>query len=190
MAASKPSKDHQGQDSVLLHANHQWQKNLFEDPEVLLAVELSSWPWSLQELAHGANARVQSRWGAQSGCRQRPHQLDNVELDGSNKAEAACQVKASSKPTSVPRLGLSFPRLLFLIGTAIPERRLKIFCWEWGMGPRETTRKNEILFYRTSTYIIGNMPSTDALRNKAKRIILLIVWNAIGQEILANFVVK
>jgi hypothetical protein len=37
-AASEPSKDHQGQDSILLHANHQWQKNLFDDPEVLLAV--------------------------------------------------------------------------------------------------------------------------------------------------------
>jgi hypothetical protein len=31
--------DHQGQASVLLHANHQQQKNLFEDPEVLLAAE-------------------------------------------------------------------------------------------------------------------------------------------------------
>ncbi len=58
------------------------------------------------------------------------------------------------------------------------------------MGPQETTRKNKILFYRTSTYVIGNMPSTDVLRNKSKRIILLIAWNAIGQEILANFVVK
>jgi hypothetical protein len=42
VAASKLSKDHQEQDSVLLHANHQWQKILFEDPEVLLAVELGS----------------------------------------------------------------------------------------------------------------------------------------------------
>ncbi len=41
-----------------------------------------------------------------------------------------------------------------------------------------------------STYIVGNMPSTDVLRNKSKGIILLIAWNAIGQEILANFVVK
>ncbi len=29
-AASKPSKDHQGQDSVSLHADHRRQKNLFE----------------------------------------------------------------------------------------------------------------------------------------------------------------
>jgi hypothetical protein len=37
---SKPSKDHQEQASTLLHTNHQWQKNLFKDPEVLLAAEL------------------------------------------------------------------------------------------------------------------------------------------------------
>jgi hypothetical protein len=43
-----------------------------------------------------------------------------------------------------------------------------------------------------STYIVGNMPSTDVLRNESERIILLIAWNAIGQEILilANFIVK
>ncbi len=65
--------------------------------------------------------------GGTSGRRQRPHQLDGVELDGSNKAEAACQVEASSKPTSVPMLGMSFPRLPFPVGTAVPPRRLKIF---------------------------------------------------------------
>jgi hypothetical protein len=99
--------------SVLLHTDHWWQKNLFEDPEVPLAAELVSWPWRLQEQAHGASARAPSRWGAQSGCRQRPRQLDDVELDSSNKAEAAHQVKASSKPTSVPTLGMSLPRLPF-----------------------------------------------------------------------------
>jgi hypothetical protein len=144
----------------------------------------------LQEQAHGASAQVPSQWGAQSGCRQRPHQLDNVELDGSNKAEAACQVKASSKPTSIPMLGMSFPRLPFLVRTAVLPRRLNFFCWEWEMGPLETTRKNEISFYSTSTYVIGNMPWMDVLRNESKRIILLIVWNAIGREILAKFVVK
>jgi hypothetical protein len=90
--------------------------------------------------------------------------------------------QAASQPAS--------QRLPFLVGTAIPQRRLKIFRWEREMGPRETTRKNEILFYRTSTYVVGNMPSMDVLRNESKRIILLIIWNAIGQEILANFVVK
>jgi hypothetical protein len=189
-AVSKPSKDHQGQGSVLLHANHWWQKILFEDPEVLLAAELGLWPWRLQVQAHGASAQALSWWGAQSCCRQRPHQLDDVELDGSSKAEAACQVEASSKPTSVPMLGMSFPRLPFLIGTAVPPRRLKMFRWAREMGPQETTRKNEILFYWTSTYVVGNMPSADVLRNESKRIFLLIVWNAIGQEILANFVVK
>ncbi len=166
------------------------KKNIFKDPQVPLAVELGSWPWRLQEQAHGASARAQSQWGTQFGHRQRPHQLEDVELDGSNKAEAACQVKASSNLTSIPMLGMSFSRLPFLVGTAILPRRLKIFLWEWEMGPRETTRKNEILFYWTSTYIVRNMPSTDVLRNKSKWIILLIVWNAIGQEILANFVVR
>ncbi len=66
----------------------------------------------------------------------------------------------------------------------------QFFCCQWEMGPQETTRKNKILFYRTSTYVLGNMPSTDVLRDESKWIILLIAWNAIGWEILANFVVK
>ncbi len=163
---------------------------LFEDPEVPLAAELGSWPWRLQEQTHGVSLRAPSQWGAQSGHRQRPCQLDNVELDSSNKAEAACQVRASSKPTSIPMLSMSLPRLPFLIGTAVPPRHLKFFGCQREMGPQETTRKNEILFYRTSTYVLGNMPSMDVLRNESKQIILLITWNAIGQEILANFVVK
>ncbi len=52
--------------------------------------------------------------GSQSGPWQRPGQLDNVELDSSNNAEAAHRVEASSKPTSVPMLGISLPRLPFL----------------------------------------------------------------------------
>ncbi len=138
----------------------------------------------------GGIARAPSRWGAQSGRRQRPHQLEDVELDGSNMVEAARQVKASSKPTSVPTLGMSFLKLPFFVGTAVPPRRLNFFCWEQELGPRETTHENEILFYQTSTYVVGNMPSTDVLRNESKQIILLIVWNSIGQEILANFVVR
>ncbi len=59
-AASKPSKDHQGWDSVLLQADHWLQTNLFKDPEVSLPAELGSWPWRLQEQAHGASARAQS----------------------------------------------------------------------------------------------------------------------------------
>ncbi len=166
------------------------RKILFEDPKVPLMAELGLWPWRLQEQAHGASVQAPSRWGAQSGHRQRLRQLDNVELDSSNKAEAARWVKASSKPTSIPTLGMSLPRLPFLVGTAVLLRRLKIFRCHWEMGPREITRKNKISFYRTSTYVIGNMPSTDVFRNESKRIILLIAWNAVGQEILANFVVK
>jgi hypothetical protein len=120
------------------------KKNLFEDTKVPLAAELGSWPWRLQEQAHSASARAPSWWGAQSGCRQRPRQLDDVELDSSNKAEAACQVKASSKPTSIPTLGMSLPRLPFLVGTAVLPRRLNFFCCQREMGLRETTRKNKI----------------------------------------------
>ena len=127
------------------------RKILFEDPEVLLAEEVGSWPWRLQEQAHGVSARAPSRWGAQSGCQQRPLQLDNVKHDSSNKAEAAHQVKASSKPTSVPMLGMSLPRQPSLVGTAIPPRRLKTFRCQQEMGPRKTTRKNKTWFYPTST---------------------------------------
>jgi hypothetical protein len=148
---------------------------------VILAAELGSWPWRLQEQAHGASAWAPSRWGAQSGHRQRQRQLDNVELDNSNKAEAACLVKASSKPTS----------LAFLVGTAVPLRCSQNFLGDkQEMGPQETTRENKSLFYRTSTYVIGKMPSTDVLRKESKQIMLLIAWSAIGQKILANFVVK
>jgi hypothetical protein len=169
-AASKPSKDHQGRDSVLLHANHQWQKNLFKDPEVLLTAELGSWPWRLQEQTHGASVRALSQWGAQSGCWQRPRQLDDVELDSSNKAEAACWVKASSKPTSVPMLGMFLLRLPFLVRTAVPPKRSHIFGGnDREMELRETTCKNKTLFYRTSTYIVGNMPSTDVWEMSSNR---------------------
>jgi hypothetical protein len=34
--------------------------------------------------------------------------------------------------------------------------------------------KMKIVFYRVSTYIVGNMPSTDVLRNESKLKILLI----------------
>jgi hypothetical protein len=65
-----------------------------------------------------------------------------VGLDSSNKAKAACLVKASSKPTS----------LAFLVGTAVPLRCSQIF---WGdkqeMGTQETTRKNK--FCCTGIYV-------------------------------------
>jgi hypothetical protein len=55
-----------------------------------------------------------------------PLQLDDIELDSSKKAEAAPQVKASSKPTSIPTLGMSLPRLPFSKEQAVLPRRLKI----------------------------------------------------------------
>ncbi len=112
LCSHKQSKDHQGQTSVSLHTDHQW-RFFFWGPQVPLAAELGLWPWRLQEQAHGASARAPSRWGTQSGCRQRPLQLDNVELDSSSKAEAARQVRAGSKPISIPMLGMSLPRLPF-----------------------------------------------------------------------------
>ncbi len=39
-------------------------------------------------------------------------------------------------------------------------------------------------------YVVGNKYSMDVLRNESKQKILLIAWNPIEQEILANFVVK
>jgi hypothetical protein len=120
--------------------------------------------------------QVRSQWKAQTGRWQRPHQLDDVEFDDSNKAKAAPQVKASSKPTSIPMLGMLFARLPFLVGTFVLPRCYQIF----GGGKREmdlqeTTRKNKFLFYRTSTHILGNMPLIDVLRNKSERIISLII---------------
>jgi hypothetical protein len=99
---------------ITAHQSLTAKTNFFKDPKVPLMAELSSWPWRLQEQAHGASAQAPSQWdGAQSGRRQRPHQLEDIELDSSNKAEAAHQVRASSKPTSIPMLGMSLPRLPF-----------------------------------------------------------------------------
>jgi hypothetical protein len=147
-AASEPSKDHQGRDIVSLPANH-WRQKIFSG--TLKAELLGSWPWRLQEQARGASVRAPSLWGTQSGRGQRLHQLDDVEFDGSNKAEAARQVKASSKLTSIPMLGMSFPRLPFLVGIAVLPRSLNFFCWEWEMGPRQKTRENN--FFLSDVYI-------------------------------------
>ncbi len=156
------------------------KKTLFEDPEVLLAVELVSWPWRLQEQSHGASTRAPSQQGAQSGCRQRPHQLVDVGLDSSKKAEAAHLVKASSKPTS----------LAFLGGTAILSRRSQNF-WEWaGNGTARNNSQKWNFVVRASTYAFGNVSSMDALSNESKKMVSQFAWNAIEQESLANFVVK
>ncbi len=66
------------------------------------------------------------------------------------------------------------------------------FFWQWvGNGPARNNSQNwNFVFFRTSTCFVGNMPSTDVSRKESKRIMSLIVWNAIGQEILANFIVK
>ncbi len=110
----------------------------------------------------------------------RPCQLVNVGLDSSNKAEAACLVKASSKLTS----------LAFLVGTAVLLRCSQFFGGnKREMEPWETTRKKKIVVL-ASTYTVGNLSSTDVLSNESKRMVLLFAWNAIGQQSLANFVVK
>ncbi len=74
-------------------------KILFEDPKCHSRRSWSRDPENSKSKPI-VQARAPSRWGAQSGRRQRPRQLDNVELDSSYKAVAACQVRASSKPTS------------------------------------------------------------------------------------------
>ncbi len=102
--------------------------NLFEVPKVLLAAELGSWPWWLQEQSHHASARALSQQGAQSGRRQRPHQLVDVWLDSSNKAEAAHLVQTSSKSAS----------LAFLVGIAVlPRHSQNYFGDEREIGPQE-----------------------------------------------------
>jgi hypothetical protein len=95
---------------------------------------------------------VPSQQGAQSGYQQRPHQLVNVGLDSFNKTEAACLIKASSKPTS----------LAFLVGTAIPPRcSQNVLGNEW-----------EMFVVLVSMYTVGNVSSMDALSNKSKRMVL------------------
>jgi hypothetical protein len=133
----------QGPPRTSQHIAARWSsmaKKSFQEPQSTLVVELGLWPWRLQEQAHGASMRAPSWWGAQSGRWQRPQQLDDVELDSSNKTEAACWVEASSKPTSIPMLGMSLPRLPFLVRTAVPPRRSQNFWGEWaGNG---TARNN------------------------------------------------
>jgi hypothetical protein len=89
-----------------------------------------------------------------------PRQLVDDGLASTNKAEATYLVKASSKPTS----------LAFLVGTAVPPRRLRFF---WGdereMGPGEITCKNKFLLHSASKYGFRNIFSMDVLRNESKK---------------------
>jgi hypothetical protein len=80
---------------------------------------------------------------------------------------------ASSKPTSVPMLGMSLPRLPFSWEQPFCRgvSKLSVANKKWDRK-KKLAKKN--LFYRTSMYVIGNMSSTDVLRNKSKRMILLI----------------
>jgi hypothetical protein len=81
-----------------------------------------------------------------------PHQLVNDGLASPNKAEAAHLVKASSKPIS----------LAFLVGTAVPPRRLKIF---WGTSGKWDRKKQlaKIKFCCTNVYVRHwKMSSMDA----------------------------
>jgi hypothetical protein len=89
-----------------------------------------------------------------------------------------------------PNARYVFSKTAFSRRNSRSAKASQIFLLRTRNGTARTTRKNENLFYQTSMYIVGNMPSTDVLRNESERIILLIVWNAIGWEILANFVVK
>ncbi len=67
------------------------------------------------------------------------------------------------------------------------------FCFfshcKWKMGAQETTCKNKISFRISSTYVIEDFPSTDVFEKRVRLDTSSIVWNANGQEILANLVV-
>ncbi len=78
--------------SALLHTDH-WRQKSIKDPKVWLAVELGPQPRRLQEQSPVMHAWAPSQKGAQSGCRQRPHQLVDGELACPNKVEAAHQVQ-------------------------------------------------------------------------------------------------
>jgi hypothetical protein len=98
--------------------------------------------------------------GVQSGCRQRPRQLVDVGLDSSNKAEAACLVKASSKP----------PSLAVLVGTAVLPRRSQIFWGERvGNGTARNNSRKQNFVVLASTYAFGKMSLTDASEQQVQK---------------------
>jgi hypothetical protein len=101
-ATSEPSWDPKKRQPSSLHANHWRLSVFFKDPQALLAAESGFWPWLPQERTRGASMWAPSQRGLQSGCWQRPYQLNNAELVNSSMAEAASPVVASSEPTSVP----------------------------------------------------------------------------------------
>ena len=72
----------------------------------------------LSEKFPGACAQAPSQKGAQSGCWQRPHQLDDGKLADASKAEAACQIK-------YPMLGMSLARLPFSKGLPFQQNLLR-----------------------------------------------------------------
>ena len=63
-----------------------------KDPEEQVAAELGPQVRILQERYPGASVQATRKKEAQSGCRPRPHQLDDGKLADANKAEAACQL--------------------------------------------------------------------------------------------------
>jgi hypothetical protein len=103
---AEPSKDHQGQISALLHAEHQ----LWEEPpsRTLKCDSRRSWAHEFKDSKSNllVCAQALSQKGAQSDHWQRPNQLVDGKHACPNKAEAACQVES-------PTLGMSFPRLPF-----------------------------------------------------------------------------
>jgi hypothetical protein len=81
--------------------------------------------------------------------------------------------------------------LLFLQEQPFRQDDLRIlFGDKREMGPQKTTCKNNILLNRHLRMPLETCPQQMLLSNKSKGIVLPFAGNAIGQEILANFVVK
>jgi hypothetical protein len=81
-------------------------KRLFWGPSSATRGGVGLPAWSPQEQTRGASAWAPSQQGLQLDRRQRPHWLDNAELDSSSLARAASPVVASSEPTSIPSWAL------------------------------------------------------------------------------------
>ncbi len=162
---AKPSKDHQGQVSLIATHRSSMAKMPPKDPKAQLAVELGPQGCTLQEQCPGACTQAPSQKRAQSGCWLRPHQLLDGKLAGANKAKAASQ-------PALPMLGMSLVRLTFCKGTAIPlDPSQKVLDMQ-KMGLQEATCKNKISLCERLHMPLEPCPQHRLLRNKSNGMIL------------------
>ncbi len=97
------------------------------------------------------------------------------------------QQSKSSKPTSVPMLGMSLVRLPFCIGIAIKLESSQTFLDSQKLGPQGTTRKNKISLYNHLCRLLEACPQLMLLRNKSKAMIPPCTQFASKQEFPANY---